>query len=395
MNFFAPCPRGLEACLKAELLPLGAHILETPPGGVSFEGGDDLVYKANLWSRIASRIMVKVAEGNYETEDDIYQLALQFGWEDWFDSRKTLRVDLTSIRSPLKSMQFATLRIKDGIVDRFREVGGERPSIDTHNPDVRVFGFLNGNEVTLYIDTSGEPLFKRGWRAGLDDKGAAPLKENLAAGIIALSNWDPFGLKPLYDPFCGSGTIVIEAAQMALDIAQGSSRRFGFENIKGFDAEQWSNERADAIKRFQKRRSMVDAVGQLLVAGSDIDAESIAQTHINLERAGIKADLVQINEGNVCEAFAPFEQAGIIVGNPPYGERIELLNGTFLELGATLRERFGGWNVHLLTNDLKFAGTIGMRERRKTPLFNGALECRLWGFEIFARKETKPAAELT
>jgi putative N6-adenine-specific DNA methylase len=387
MDFFAPCPRGLEAVLKEELVALGAQIDASPPGGVNFSGDDSLVYKANLWSRIASRVMIKVIEGHYETEDDLYQLAFDFKWEDWFGSHQTLRIDTNAIRSPLKSLQFATLRIKDGICDHFREIGGDRPSIDTHNPNVRIFAFLNDNQATIYVDTSGEPLFKRGWRVAKEDKGAAPLKETLAAGIIALSGWDATSDMPLYDPFCGSGTIVIEAAQKALDMAPGLSRSFGFEQLRGFDKEQWTQVRGDALQRFQLKRA---ARPTLNIAGSDIDPESIEQAKINLERAGLTEDSVKLSLVNALEATAPFEQPGILLGNPPYGERIELLAGTFLELGGVLRKNFGGWNVHLLTSDLRFAGTLGMRERRKTPLFNGALECRLWGFEIFARK---PKAE--
>jgi putative N6-adenine-specific DNA methylase len=383
MEFFAPCPRGLEAATKDELIAVGARIISTPPGGVNFEGDDSLVYKANLWSRLASRILIRVIEGTYTTEDELYQLALNFDWEDWFGSHKTLRIDTNAIRSPLKSLQFATLRVKDGIVDHFRQVGGDRPSIDTHNPDVRIVVFLNDNQATIYIDTSGEPLFKRGWRAAKEDKGAAPLKENLAAGVLALSGWDPASDTPLYDPFCGSGTIVIEAAQRALDMAPGLSRRFGFEQLKGYDHEMWTAVKGDALKRFQVARA---ARTKLNIAGSDLDPTSIEQCLINLERAGLTRDSVQFSLGNIVNIFAPFEQPGVMVANPPYGERIELLDGSFLELGANLRQNFGGWHVHFLTSDLKFAGTLGMRERRKTPLFNGALECRLWGFEIFARK---------
>jgi putative N6-adenine-specific DNA methylase len=383
MEFFAACPRGLEAALKDELLALGAHVTGTPPGGVNFEGDDSLVYKANLWSRIASRIMIRVVQGPYESEDDIYQLAVNFAWEDWFGAHKTLRIDTTAIRSPLKSLQFITLRVKDGIVDHFRDIRGERPSINTYSPDVRVFVFLDGLFANIYIDTSGEPLFKRGWRTAKEDKGAAPLKENLAAGLIALTGWNPESAIPVYDPFCGSGTIVIEAAQRALDMAPGISRRFGFEQLRGYDPQMWKDIKGDALQRFQTQRSVRS---KLFICGSDVDPESIEQCHINVERAGLPKDIIEFKLGNALTAQSPFTQPGLIIANPPYGERIELIEGTFLELGARLRQEFGGWTVHLLTSDLKFSGTLGMREKRKTPLFNGALDCRLWGFEIFARK---------
>ncbi len=385
MEFFAPCPRGLEAQLKQELIEQGAHVTATPPGGVHFEGDDSTVYRANLWSRIASRFLIRVGEGTYENEDEIYQLALNYAWEDWFGAHKTLRIDTNAIRSPIKSLQFVTLRVKDGIVDRFREMRGDRPSINTHHPDVRIAVFLQDNQVTFYIDTSGEPLFKRGWRAGKEDKGAAPIKENLAAGMIALSGWDANSDTPFYDPFCGSGTIAIEAAQRAYDMAPGLSRRFGFEELRGYDPELWKSIKGEALKRFQDARARRTTVN---IAGSDVDPESIEQCRINIERAGLPKDCIQFTVGNVLSSNPPFEGGGLIVTNPPYGERIELIDGTFLQLGAHLRQHFGAWNVYFLTSDLKFAGTLGMRERRKTPLFNGPLECRLWGFEIFKRSKT-------
>ncbi len=188
-------------------------------GGIGVNGPLAVAMAINLHSRIASRVLLKMADGPYKTEDDLFRLAKSIGWEDWFSSHQTLRVDLTAQRSPLKSLNFATLRIKDAIVDRLREQTGERPNIDTANPDVRVQAHLTNNQATIYLDTSGEPLFKRGWR---EEKGEAPLKENLAAGILALTPWQ--SNQALYDPMCGSGTFLIEAAQMALHIPPGAIR---------------------------------------------------------------------------------------------------------------------------------------------------------------------------
>lgn len=178
LKYFAICPRGLEAALAAELTALGAEALAPTAGGVGFAGDVALGYAANLHSRIASRVLRQVNEGRYRDDDDLYRIAVRTGWEQHFDAQGTLRVDLNATRSPLRSLNFATLRIKDGIVDRLREQLGARPSIDTERPDFRVFAHLNERFATLYIDLSGEPLFKRGWRADADAKGAAPLKEN-------------------------------------------------------------------------------------------------------------------------------------------------------------------------------------------------------------------------
>ncbi|HVL55923.1 MAG TPA: THUMP domain-containing protein, partial [Burkholderiaceae bacterium] len=187
-RLFAPCPRGLESVLADELRALDAQIDEVAAGGVAFSGDRALMYRANLLARIPSRILLRVAQHAYRNEDDLYRLAADVDWERWFEPAHRLRVDVTATRSPLRSLNFATLRIKDAIVDRMRARAGDRPSIDTRSPDVRVFAYLGAADAALYVDTSGEPLFKRGWRR---DKGEAPLKENLAAGLLMLAGWTP------------------------------------------------------------------------------------------------------------------------------------------------------------------------------------------------------------
>ena len=260
-RFFAPCPRGLEQPLADELRSLGAQVDQVAAGGAAFSGDRTIAWRANLHSRIASRVLLLVAEGRYRDDDDLYRLANRTEWERWFGHTQTLRVDVNAIRSPMRSLNFATLRIKDGVVDRFRSRTGERPSIDTEHPDVRIFGFLQERLAALYVDLSGEPLFKRGWRSERDDKGAAPLKENLAAGLLALAGWT--SEQPLYDPFCGSGTIVIEAAQLALGIAPGLSRAFGFERLLDFDPAGWAVQRRynegdlqTSLARFLRERAV-------------------------------------------------------------------------------------------------------------------------------------------
>ena len=203
-HFFATAPRGLEALLAGELAALGAKEASAVPGGVAFAGDWQLCYRANLWSRLASRVLWRVAEFGYAGEEDLYAAARKPDWMRWFAAERTLRVNVSATKSPLKSLDFATLRIKDAVCDRFREASGSRPSIDRANPDVRVHAFLEAARGALYLDTSGEPLFKRGWRAGA---GEAPLRENLAAGIVMLSGWKPG--EPLLDPMCGGGTILV------------------------------------------------------------------------------------------------------------------------------------------------------------------------------------------
>ncbi|HET7031922.1 MAG TPA: THUMP domain-containing protein, partial [Casimicrobiaceae bacterium] len=218
-RYFAPCPRGLEAALASEVGALGAQAVAAADGGVGFAGPIELAYRANLESRLASRILWQVGHGRYRNEDELYALANGVDWKRHFAAERTLRVDVAATRSPLASIEFATLRIKDAICDRFRADSGKRPSIDKRLPEVRAYGYLTERDATLYLDTSGEALFKRGWRR---DAEAAPLRENLAAGILALSGWAPD--VPLCDPMCGAGTIAIEAALVAADRAPGLQR---------------------------------------------------------------------------------------------------------------------------------------------------------------------------
>ena len=233
-NYFAPCPRGLETVLAQELAELEASSIRTADGGVHFAGPWALGYRANLESRIASRILWRVATAPYKTEDDIFRATLALPWPQWFDVERTIRVNLAAVRCPLKSLDFVTLRIKDAVCDAFRAKGGERPNVNTQAPDVRIHAFLTADRLTLYIDTSGEPLFKRGYRTAT---GEAPLRENLAAGIVKLSGWNP--PEALLDPMCGSGTLLIEAALIALNIAPGARRSFAFEKLKNFDERLW------------------------------------------------------------------------------------------------------------------------------------------------------------
>src|SRR5687767_10736467 len=219
-NFFAPCPRGLEAVLAQELTTIDAAAIKTSEGGVHFAGPFALCYRANLESRIASRILWRVGTAPYRSEEDIYRAALALDWPAWFDVGNTLRVNLAAHRCPLKSLDFVTLRIKDAICDRFRAAGGERPTIDTSRADVRAHAFVDAASVTFYLDTSGEPLSTRGYRQAA---GEAPLREYLAAGMLRLAGWIPS--EPLLDPMCGSGTILIEAALIASGIAPGARRR--------------------------------------------------------------------------------------------------------------------------------------------------------------------------
>jgi len=395
-SYFCPCPRGMEAALAEELgeiaqLSTTFKVHNQVPGGVHCSGALQDAYRVNLHSRIASRVLMRMGHSSYANENDIYDLVMDQKWEDWFDVDHTIRVDVTAVKSPLRSLEFTTLKIKDAICDRFRDQFGKRPSVDTRAPDMRIVGFLDQRNFTIYLDTSGEALFKRGWR---EETGDAPLRENLAAGMLRVAGWKP-GI-PLFDPMCGSGTILIEAAQMVQGIPPGARRQFAFEKFHGFDKAAWQDMKA-AIKP-------LPLPSEPSIFGSDISGDMVAMTRHNLKIAGILFD-VPLKQIEAQQVQAPTEQPGILLTNPPYGERIgvrgdttipadDMAAGFYSALGTTLKQRFAGWTVFLFTADLSLPKLLRLKEARKTPFFNGALECRLFRFDMVSgynrREQAKP-----
>lgn len=386
----------MEAALAEELLEIAAgsstmKVHNQVPGGVHCSGDITDSYRINLHSRIASRVLMRMAHQSYKTENDIYDLTLAQPWEDWFTVDHTIRVDVTAVKSPLRSLEFTTLKIKDAICDRFRDQFDKRPSVNTREPDMRIVGFLDSHNFTIYLDTSGEALFKRGWR---EETGDAPLRENLAAGMLRVSGWKPGTV--LFDPMCGSGTILIEAAQMVQGIPPGARRRFAFEAFNSFEPGPWQD-----MKNAIKPNPLPT---EPTIFGSDISGDMVAMTRHNLKVAGIMFD-VPLKQIEAQEVKPPTEQPGILLTNPPYGERIGVRGDTtipademsvqfYSSLGTTLKQRFAGWTVFLFTADLSLPKQLRLKEARKTPFFNGALECRLFRFDMVAgynrREEAKP-----
>jgi putative N6-adenine-specific DNA methylase len=380
-SFFAPCPRGLEGVLCAELEQLGAQAVVATPGGAAFAGPFALCYRVNLESRIASRVLWRVFHGSYRDEQDLYRAAHEFPWRDFFAARRTIKVKVSAQHCPLKSLDFVTLRIKDAVCDQFREATGTRPSVDTRQPDIRVDAFLDHKDVTLYLDTSGEALFKRGLRKAATD---APLRENLAAGILRLTGWT--GQQALLDPMCGGGTIVMEAALMARNIAPGLGRRFAFEKLTNFDPRAWRD-------LCEVSRSRQTAKTPRVIYGSDLEGRALHAARANLEAAGL-ADAVALKQADVLALKPPAEE-GILVTNPPYGVRLgeeEALAEFYPRLGDNLKRSFAGWRAYIFTADLRAPKLIGLAASRRTPLFNGALECRLFEFKLVSGSMRKQKA---
>ncbi len=419
---FLPCAAGVEGLLAAEVQRL---LPNTPVrgqrGGVALAGSVGDVMALNLGSRLAQRVLIQVALGPYREESDLYNLALGVDWASWITPRHTLRVDTTAHRCPLKSLNFAALRIKDAVCDQLREITGERPNVDTSRPDLPLLLHLDEHDATLYVDSSGEPLFKRGWR---EDVGDAPLKETLAAAMLAAAGWrgtlQDGGA--LHDPCCGSGTIAIEAAQIACGIAPGLKRRFAFQQQLPFCTPE---HRAD----WQRRQSLAQAAvhaSAVPIFASDVSFRMVDFARRNARRAGVEA-AIQFNGGDALERPAPElppAMPGTMMLNPPYGERIEALGKSarghastasgastaaspsptssappaddnrsapsdfFARLASHWKRAYtthpAGWTAYVLSPDMKLPGAMRLKESRRVPMWNGPIECRLFRFDLVA-----------
>lgn len=378
-QFFATCPRGLEALLADELLVQHAVKIVVTDGGVSFEGNLDTMYRVNLHSRIATRIMSRVGQGSYASEEDIYKATFKLHWPSWFKVSQTIRVKVTGVKCPLKSLDFVTLRIKDAVCDRFREEGALRPSVSVRDPDVRIHAYLTHDQYQLYLDTSGAPLYQRGFR---DVSVIAPLRENLAAGIIMLSSWVPG--RPFLDPMCGSGTFLIEAAMMAVNQPPGLKRTFGFQKLTSFDESLWKKIETEAIHNMKP-------IEFLDIYGSDIDLRSVRVARHNLKVAGLE-EAAKVMQSDFIKLEPPASE-GTLVTNPPYGQRIgedEDLKEVYPVWAKHMKESFGGWDTYFLTADLEMPKDMRLKPTKKTPLYNGALECRLFEIKMVAGSNRKP-----
>ena len=393
---FLPCAGGTEALLAEECeRVLGPGVPVQPGrGGVTVTADASAAMRLNLESRLAQRVLWPLAHGAYASEHDLYALARRVPWPQWISPAQTLRVDVTAQRSPLKSLNFAALRIKDAVCDALREATGERPSVDTRHPDLPLALHLGADQATLYVDTSGEALFKRGWRDAQAQKGEAPLKETLAAAMLAAAGWQGRAEDgPLFDPCCGAGTIVIEAAQIACGIAPGQARRFAFERMLPWRAllPAWAGMKDAALAR--RHRSAVP------VFAGDVSFRMVDFARRNAERAGV-ADAIDFKTADALQRQPPAAR-GTVVMNPPYGERIapkgshagggrEGFDGDrqaadfHAALAAHWKRHFAGWTAWVLSPDMRLPGALRLKASRRVPLWNGPIECRLYRFDLVA-----------
>jgi len=381
-RYFATCPRGLEQLLADELQTVKAKSIKLTDGGVSFDGDWAVCYAANLHSRLATRILWQVARGKYLNEEDLFNAAYKLNWPQWFDVKQDFMVKVTGVKCPLKSLEFATLKIKDAVCDKFRLAVGSRPYIDTKTPAVRIHAYLTAEEYQFYLDTSGNALYQRGNRGASIE---APLRENLAAGILKLSGWQPG--QPLLDPMCGSGTFLLEAAMVALNIAPGHKRSFGFEKLNTFEPNVWHALKTQAAAK-------VKPVTFQKIYGSDVDLRAVRIAKRNLEEAGLLA-AVQLSQQDIINVVPPAD-SGVLVANPPYGVRIgegDDLALLYPKIGEALKRKFAGWNTYFLTNDFTMPKLMRLTPSKRTPLFNGPLECRLFEIKMVAGSNRKDKNE--
>jgi putative N6-adenine-specific DNA methylase len=378
---------GLEEVLAAELRQLGATIEKVGQRAVEFSGNKQLLYEAVLWCRTAMRILKPFAGFYARDERALYREVGRIDWQEFIHPDQTFAITAVVNKSSFEHSLFVAQLTKDAIVDQFRNRTGQRPSVDVKTPDIRLHLHMLENEVTLSLDAAGDSLHRRGYR---QQTNAAPLNEVLAAGLLLLTGWD--GRKPLIDPMCGSGTLLTEAALIAQRIAPGlyHQGKFSFENWPDFDRALWESVRLDA------RQARLEEP-QAYLGGSDISGEFINLARENVAAADLE-DFIRLSVRDVKEAKAPAKEApGIVIMNPPYGERIgeeAEMEALYKAIGDTLKTSFQGYDAYVFTGNLEAAKRIGLKTSRRVPLYNGPIECRLLKYELYqgTRKPKTDAA---
>lgn len=377
--YYAAAPKGVGDLLTAELSAIGARSVRQQGTGVSFAGTLETGYRACLWSRLASRILLRVAEFPAPTAEALYEGVQQIDWEDHLDPEGTLAIEFIGLGRHIRNSHFGALKVKDAIVDQFRATHGHRPSIDLERPDLRVHVRLDRDRVQLSFDLAGQSLHRRGYRS---ETGPAPLKENLAAAILLRAGWPAVAAAggALIDPMCGTGTLPIEAAWIAGDCAPGLLRDyFGFTGWQGHVPKLWSKLREEAVARRAEGASKIPEI-----IGCDINSKAVQQARVHAERAGL-SEVVRFAAQAVAATPKPTNAAGLLVVNPPYGQRlgeIAELGGLYAELGQMLKRNFQGWKAAVFTGNPQLGHAMGLRALLDNKLYNGPIECRLLRFEV-------------
>jgi len=378
MHFFATCARGLEPILAGELSALGAAAVEPGRGGVSFEGDQSTLYSANLWLRTAVRVLSPILEVDVESTDDLYEAVQSLDWTKYLTPDHTLAVDCNVRDSRITHSLYASLRVKDAICDQFIAKQGRRPSVNVERPMVGLNLHIHRDHAILSLDSSGDSLHKRGYRPILTK---APLNEALAAALVIRSGWNPE--TPFVDPMCGSGSLPIEAAWIALKRAPGLTRKhFGFMGWLDYDVGLWSNLRDQARRGILKKLPAP-------IRGFDIRSDVVDHAETNARAAGI-GHLVAFKRANVADLPIQKGPTGTILCNPPYGERIgedDDLASLYETIGNVFKERCPGWTAGIFTGNSDLAKCVGLRTSERIPFWNGSIECRLLLYPIAPRDD--------
>lgn len=383
--YFATCPKHLELLLEEELKGLGARKVRQTVAGVFFEGPLEVGYRAVMWSRLANTVLLQLKTFAAPTPEALYEGVRSIAWDEHLALEGTLAVNFTSKNSEITHTHFGALKVKDAIVDQFRDAFGTRPSVDVREPDVKINCHVDRNEATVSIDLAGDSLHKRSYRA---DSGSAPLKENVAAAVLIRAGWPELAKQgaPLFDPMCGSGTLLIEGALMAADCAPGLVRdHFGFDGWLQHDELVWARVLAEAQERYEIGRPKLG-----VYVGTDIDGAILRTARVNTEKAGLDA-IIRYSRRPVTDISPPMlaKRPGLVVTNAPYGERLgadgEAVQ-THIELGEALKGRFGGWQASVLTGSKELGFKLGVRADKVYAFYNGALECVLLNFSLRERR---------
>ena len=383
-QLFATTARGFEELLKVELTELGATECKIAQGGVHFQADDETLYRSLLWSRLASRILLPIVNGKVYSDLDLYSIVTGQDWLSYFDEKTTFFVDFNGTNQEIRHTQFGAMRVKDAIVDYFERQGKARPNVDKDYPDVRIHAYLNKEELVVSLDLSGEALHLRGYR---EDTGQAPLRETLAAAIVLRSGWKKG--TPLVDPMCGSGTLLIEAAQMEVQIAPQLHRlHWGFDCWKGHNQDAWDKVKAEAV---QQAETYFNQNPKPHFYGFDLDHRVLKKAQKNAQNAGV-AHLIQWKQGDVAALKNPSpDEVGTVICNPPYGERLgttPALIALYSVFGQRLKNEFGGWNASIFSSESTLLDCLRMRSHRQFKAKNGPLDCVQKNYQISERKES-------
>ncbi|HDR1024349.1 TPA: bifunctional 23S rRNA (guanine(2069)-N(7))-methyltransferase RlmK/23S rRNA (guanine(2445)-N(2))-methyltransferase RlmL [Pasteurella multocida] len=380
-QLFATTARGFEELLKVELTELGATDCQITQGGVHFYADEETQYRVLLWTRLASRILLPIVTSKVYSDLDLYSAVVGQNWLDYFDEKAHFMVDFNGTNREIRHTQFGAMRVKDGIVDYFERAGKSRPNVDKSQPDIRIHAYLNREELVISLDLSGEALHMRGYR---EDTGKAPLRETLAAAIVLRSGWQVG--TPLVDPMCGSGTLLIEAAQMQANIAPQLHRlHWGFDFWKGHNQQAWDKVKGEAIELAEQTFNQNQKAN---FYGCDLDHRVLQKAKRNAQNAGV-AHLIQWQQGDVAALKNPFvEEKGTVICNPPYGERLgttPALIALYSVFGQRLKQQFADWNVSIFSGEPALLDCLRLRSHRQFKAKNGPLDCVQKNYHISPR----------